>query len=128
MAREFMLLFRNEKVEDSEKPSAEQMLAVMKQWQGWIKGIAAAGKFGGTNRLLPEGRSVNSGKVVSDGPYMEVKEMVGGYVIVKADNMDEATEIAKSCPNLLYGGKVEIRAVMTIDADPASDHFLEEQQ
>src|SRR5437763_16697326 len=110
MAREFMLLFRNEKME-GEKPSAEQMQAMMQQWQTWIEGIAAAGKFSSTNRLLTEGKSIKPGNVVSDGPYMEVKEMVGGYVIVKAADIDEATEIAKDCPNLLYGGKVEIRAV-----------------
>ena len=52
MVKEFMLIFRNEKSAGGEKPSAEQMQAVMKQWQSWIKGIATAGKYSGTNRLL----------------------------------------------------------------------------
>ena len=128
MAKEYMLIFRNEKSDGGAPPSAEQMQVMMSQWQAWLKGIAATGKYSGTNRLLSEGRSINSAKVVSDGPYMEVKEMVGGYAIVKAADIDEATEITKSCPNLLYGGKVEIRAVMGIDADPASDNFLKAQQ
>jgi hypothetical protein len=55
---------------------------------------------------------------------MEAKEMVGGYLIVKANSLDEAMQIAKGCPNLLYGGKVEVREVMQIDEDPHSKTFL----
>ena len=117
-----MMIFRHEG--SDQKPSAEQMQAVMSQWQQWISGIAAKGNFRGTNRLLSEGKSIQPSKVISDGPYMEVKEMVGGYLIVEANNIDEAVEMAKSCPNLLYGGNVEIRAVMSIDSDPKSKTFL----
>lgn len=45
----------------------------------------------------------------------KVKEMVGGYLIVKANTLDEAVEMAKSCPNLIYGGNVEVRSVMSIE-------------
>ena len=122
--KEFMLIFRNEKTEGAEKPSAEQMQAIMKQWQSWIRGIAKMGQYSGTNRLLPEGKSIKPDKIISDGPYMEVKEMVGGYVIVKAGSLNEAVELAKGCPNLLYGGNVEVRAVMNIEYDPAAENFL----
>ena len=122
--KEFMLLFRNEKMEGGEAPTAEQMKAVMKEWQTWIKGIAAGGKFGGTNRLLSEGKTLKPGNVFSDGPYAEVKEVVGGYVLVKAGSLDEAVDIAKLCPNLVYGGTVEVRSVMSIDDDVNSDDFL----
>ncbi|MEP6846281.1 MAG: YciI family protein, partial [Panacibacter sp.] len=83
------------------------------------------GNFSGTNRLYPEGKTLKPGNVISDGPYAEVKEMVGGYVIVKAASLEDAVEIAKSCPNLLYGGNVEVRHVMHIDNDPGSNNFLE---
>ena len=122
--KEFMLLFRNEKMEGGEVPTAEQMKAVMKEWQTWIKGIAESGKFSGTNRLLSEGKTLKPGNVISDGPYAEVKEVVGGYVIVKAESLDEAVAIAKSCPNLVYGGTVEVRSVMSIDNDVNSVDFL----
>ena len=124
--KEFMLIFRNEKTEGAEKPSAEQMQAIMKQWQSWIRGIAKMGQYSGTNRLLPEGKSIKPDKIISDGPYMEVKEMVGGYVIVKAGSLNEAVELAKGCPNLLYGGNVEVRDDMEIDYDTTSEKFLEE--
>ncbi len=54
--KEYMLLFRNEKME--QVPSAEQMKTVLQQWQSWISGIAKEGKYSGTNRLLPEGKTL----------------------------------------------------------------------
>ena len=125
--KEYMMIFRNEKNEDGEMPSAEQMQAVMKQWQNWIGGIVAQGKYSGTNRLLPEGKTIKSNKVITDGPYVEGKEMIGGYLIVKANSLDEAVEMAKSCPNLIYGGNVEVRSVMPIEYDAGSENFLQER-
>jgi len=125
--KEFMMLFRNEKMEGGEMPSAEQMQAVMSQWQNWIGNIAAQGNYAGTNRLGSEGKTLKPGNVSIDGPYAEVKEMVGGYLIVKADTLDDAIEMAKTCPNLLYGGSVEVRGVLSMDADTASATFLEEK-
>ena len=107
--KEFMMIFRNEKSDGSKMPSEEQMQLIMSEWQSWIKGIAANGKFSGTNRLYPEGRTLKPGNIVTDGPYAEVKEMIGGYLIVKADSLDEAVKMAESCPNIKYGGNVEVR-------------------
>src|SRR5665213_714135 len=125
--KEFMMLFRNEKMEGGEMPSAEQMQAVMSQWQNWIGNIAAQGNYAGTNRLGSEGKTLKPGNVSIDGPYAEVKEMVGGYLIVKADTLDDAIEMAKTCPNLLYGGSVEVRGVLSMDADTTSATFLVEK-
>jgi hypothetical protein len=123
---QYMLLFRNEKNEGS-APSAEQMQAMMQQWQSWIRGLANTGHFAGTNRLLSEGKTVKPNNVITDGPYMEVKEMIGGYVIVKAASLDEAVELAKGCPNLKTGGNVEVRTVLEIDQDPKSAEFLNQK-
>jgi hypothetical protein len=125
--KEYMLIFRNEKNDSAPKPTAEQMQAAMGQWQNWITGVARQGKYSGTNRLLPEGKTVRPGKAVSDGPYVEAKEYIGGYLIVKANSIDEATEIAKSCPGLQMGGNVEVRSVMPIDSDVKSPNFLAEK-
>src|ERR1700710_2002367 len=107
--KEYMMIFRNEKFADDQIHSGEQMQAGMKHWQSWSAGLAQQGKYAGTNRLSPEGKTIGTGKVVSDGPFVEVKEMVGGCLIVKATSLDEAVEIAQSCPNLVYGGNVEVR-------------------
>src|SRR5947208_1622688 len=116
--KEYMLIFRHETMDHA--PSPEQMKVAMQQWQSWISGIATDGKYSGTNRLLKEGKTLAPGNVITDGPYLEAKEMIGGYVIIKAGSLDEAVQIAQACPNLLYGGKVEVRSVMAIDDDPTS--------
>ena len=126
--KEFMLIFRNEKQPGDFFFLLEQMQAMLNQWQKWIQNVAEQGKYGGTNRLLPEGKTLKPGNIITDGPYIEAKEMVGGYLIVKANSLDEAVGIAKSCPALLYGGNVEVRSVMAIDSDPKSDTFLNERK
>jgi hypothetical protein len=111
---EFMMIFRNEK-KDQAMPSPEQMQQMVKQWQDWIGGIAAQGKFVATNALGFEGQTVSMNGVVSDGPYAELKEIVGGYIIVKADNLADAVNLSVGCPTLASGGKVEVRNVIVFD-------------
>jgi hypothetical protein len=121
--KEFIMFFRHE--EPDAKPSPEQMKEVLKHWQQWIKSVAQTGNYSSTNRLLSEGKTLKPNNVITDGPYMEAKEMIGGYLVVKASSLDEAIEMAKTCPNLVGGnGSVEVRAVMSIDSDPDSDDFL----
>jgi len=112
--KEFMMIFRNEK-NDNPKPSPEQMQVIVKQWQDWIGGIAAQGKFVATNALGFEGETVNADTTITDGPYAELKEIVGGYLICKAENLDDAMKLVDGCPTLLIGGKVEVRDVMVFD-------------
>ena len=111
--KEFMMLFRSE--EQVERPSPEEMQAQVKVWQDWIGGIAAQGKFVATNALGMQGKVVKANNVITDGPYIEVKEMVGGYILVKAEDMDDAVKLSEGCPTLAYGGTVEVRDVMVCD-------------
>ncbi len=112
--KEFMLLFRSVPNPDF-KPTADQMQAEIKKWQDWIGDIASQGKFVSTNQLTRTGRLVKAGNIVSDGPYAEVKEIMGGYMIIKAADYDEAVEKAKGCPVLDMGGHVEVRDFMKLD-------------
>ena len=109
-----MMIFRND-YNPSFKPSPEQMQASIKQWQDWIGGIAAQGKFISTNRLGFEGKTLKPNNVITDGPYAEVKEMVGGYIIVKANDIDEAIKLAEGCPILNINGHVEVRNILKIN-------------
>jgi hypothetical protein len=111
---EFMMIFRND-YNPSFKPSPEQMQASIKQWQDWIGGIAAQGKFLSTNRLGFEGKTLKPNNVIADGPYAEVKEIIGGYILVKAADIDEAMKLAEGCPILNIGGHVEVRNVLKIN-------------
>ena len=111
--KEFMMIFRNDK--DVPKPSPEQMQQAVKQWQDWIGGIASQGKFVATNALDFTGKTMHANGTITDGPYAELKEIVGGYIIVKATDLDEAVSLSKGCPVLTLGGKVEVRTVMVLN-------------
>jgi len=112
--KEFMMIFRS--TNDSDFiPSPEQIQESIKKWKNWIGNIAAQGKFVSTNQLGFEGKTLKPGNIVTDGPYAEVKEIVGGYIIIKANSIDEAIEMAKGCPILEIGGNVEVRDIMAID-------------
>lgn len=110
---EFMMIFRNDYTPDF-KPSPEQMQQNIKQWQDWIGGIAAQGKFVSTNRLGFQGKTLSANNVVTDGPYAEVKEIVGGYIVIKSNHIDEAITLAEGCPIFHIGGSVEVRDVIQI--------------
>ena len=107
---EYALIMRHQ---DGQKlASPEQMQVWMKQTMDWIGGIAAQNKLTDTgNALKGEGKVLKPGNVITDGPYMETKELVGGYTIVKAGSLEEATDLAKGCPILTFGGNVEIREI-----------------
>lgn len=111
-----MMIFRTELDEKPTKPSMEEMQSVVQQWQDWIGGIAAQGKFIATNALEPVGRTVSAKGLVSDGPYAEIKEIVGGYMLVKANDLEEAVQLSAGCPTLAAGGTVEVRSVMDLSA------------
>jgi hypothetical protein len=109
---EFILLFRRDikSLQNMSQSPQEQLQTEMKPWQDWIKGLAAGNKIVNSgSRLKFEGKVVKANNVVTDGPYAEIKEGLGGYIIVKASNFEEAVEIAKGCPVLQMGGSVEIR-------------------
>jgi len=108
---EYMLIFRHE---DAQKiASPEQVQVWMKQTMDWIGGIAAQNKYVGGNGLPMEGsKVVGHDSVVTNGPFGDIKETIGGYVIVKGVNIDEAVEFAKGCPVLQgEGNTVEVRRV-----------------
>ncbi|WP_309640683.1 YciI family protein [Flavobacterium sp.] len=113
--KEFMMIFRSE-INESFGPSPEQMQSSIQHWMDWMGGIAAQGKMASGNRLSFEGKTLKPNNVIADGPYAEVKEIIGGYVVVKATNIDEAMKLAEGCPILNHGGHVEVRSVISINS------------
>jgi hypothetical protein len=99
------------------KMSPDEMQQHMQKWGNWIRQALQQGwMVDPGDALTPEGRVVNSKKVVTDGPFVESKEIVGGFSIVQADNIDAAAQHAKGCPGLLTGGKVEVRTLAGLAA------------
>ncbi|MGZ3819294.1 MAG: YciI family protein [Mucilaginibacter sp.] len=112
---EYALIMRHE---DGQKvASPEQIQIWMKQTMDWIGGIAAQNKFvSGTGLLFADAKVVGHNKVVTDGPFGEIKETIGGFIVVKADSADEAAEFAKGCPVLQGDGNtMEVRRIAKND-------------
>jgi len=92
--------------------SPEEAQKNMKKWEEWIGGLAKAGKFKAGEPLGKEAKVINgTKKVVTDGPFAESKEVVGGYLIVTAKDLTEAAEIAKDCPIYEGDGSTEVRDI-----------------
>lgn len=107
--KEFMLLFRQPSYDYSDV-SREEMAALSRKWNEWWKDIEAQGKLASRGpRLAMEGKVLKPGGVITDGPFVEIKEKLGSFIIVKAKDLDEATTLAHGCPALDQGGSVEIR-------------------
>jgi len=107
----FMPIFQGQKAATA--PSAEQMQENMGKWMAWIDKLSKDEKYVAGEPLLPGGKLISgANKKVTDGPYTEGKEIVGGFFIIKAADYDEAVTIAKDCPDYEYGGSVQVRQVM----------------
>ncbi|HTB85315.1 MAG TPA: YciI family protein [Candidatus Sulfotelmatobacter sp.] len=107
----FMLLFVG--MDWHKGLSPEQMQKVADDWMAWFKRLTEQGKAVSGHPLAFEGKSV-AGKnaQVTDGPFAEAKEAVGGYFMLDVATMDEAVAIARQCPGLPFGAKVEVRPVL----------------
>jgi hypothetical protein len=106
----YMLLFRGTELRKSLPP--EELQKVSENWMAWFRRLTEQGKAVAGNPLEREGKIV-SGKdrIVSDGPFAESKEAIGGYFLLDVATMDEALAIATECPGLPYGIRVEVRPV-----------------
>jgi len=105
--KKYLYVFRGGR-DGFEDQSPEDMQAHMQRWGEWMQKAAADGF-----PLQREGKVVgDNAKVITDGPFTEGKEVVGGYVIIEAKDMDHAMEISKGCPIFEFGGTTEIREII----------------
>lgn len=109
--KEFMFLFiGGDDVWDAKSPEEQQ--EHLQGWQQWIGAIAQQEKFVGGERLHQHGKTIHpGGSKITDRPLAEAKELVGGYLLVKADSLDEATDMAKDCPGIQWDTRVEVREI-----------------
>lgn len=109
------MMILHEAPSDFTQFSAEEIQAVIAEYKGWRGSVAAKGKLAGGAKLRDEGgkhlSGFNGDLRVTDGPFAEAKEVIGGFFTIEADNYDEAVELAKDCPHLKYGGRIELREV-----------------
>jgi hypothetical protein len=112
---EYALIFRHQ--DGNKVASPEQIQIWMKQTMDWIGGIAAQNKFSsGTGLPFDGAKVVWHNNVVTNGPFGDIKETIGGFIVVKAESVDEAVEFAKGCPVLQgEGNSVEVRKIARAD-------------
>jgi hypothetical protein len=92
--------------------SPQQMQEHMQKWAAWIQQLSKTGNFKAGDPLEAEGKVIRGRKkVVTDGPYAEAKDLVGGYLLISAKNLDEAVELSRGCPIFDSEGSVEVRPI-----------------
>ena len=106
---QFLLLLRHP---PGRLPDAE-LAPIMAKFALWMKGIGERGELAGTNGLGLAGKVLRGpgGAEITDGPYPEAKEIVGGYILINAPDLAAATAIARGCPGLGLGMVVEVRPI-----------------
>jgi hypothetical protein len=111
---DYLLLFRGTNWDRGLSP--EELQDVMGQIMAWFEALKQQGKVKAGQPLGDEGSTVSGkkgrGRTVADGPFAESKEAIGGYLVVEANDLDEAVAIAKAAPMLDYGGSIEVRPVL----------------
>jgi hypothetical protein len=110
---EFTFLYRGRNT----SASPEQMQKTMQKWQAWFKELSANGHIKNIGHPLEHAGKVVRGerKTVTDGPFAESKDVVGGFTIIEASDLDQAAELSKGCPILEAGGSVEVRPIQIIN-------------
>ena len=108
----FTYLFRGRET----AASPEHMQQTMEKWVAWFKELGAHGHIKDPGHPLENTGKVVKGtqKIVNDGPYAEAKDVVGGYIVVEAQDLAHAVELSKGCPILEVGGSVEVRPVQQL--------------
>jgi len=109
----FTYLFRGRQI----PTSPEQRQKHLEKWVVWFQELGAQGHVKDPGHPLEStGKVVNGNqKIVKDGPYAEAKDIVGGYIVVEANDLAHAVELAKGCPILEVGGSVEVRPVQKLE-------------
>lgn len=109
--KNFMLLIR-EDISNLSDLSEEQIHADIREYMEWVEELTTSGNYVGGDPLEASGKYIKASNIESDGPFIESKEAISGYILIKAQDIDEATRLAKGCPVFKNGGLIELRPIM----------------
>ncbi|MEE9312854.1 MAG: YciI family protein [Planctomycetota bacterium] len=105
----YMLIYRSPVSNEQAQPSPEEMQEMFKQWDAWKEKFKANILDMGDG-LKPEGRVLSAENQVTDGPFVEAKEVLGGGSLISAENFEQALEVSRECPvRHMPGNSIEIR-------------------
>jgi len=110
---DYVFLYRG----GEEGKSPEQMQQTMQKWVTWLKDLADKGHMKDQGQPLERTGKLVKGKnkAVTDGPFAEAKDVVGGYTLIQAHDLDQAVELSKGCPIFEVDGAVEVRPIMKMN-------------
>src|SRR6266576_224019 len=90
--------------------SAEEYKDRMQLWFNWVQSLQQGGSYVVGDPLHKSGKVLSgANKIITDGPFTEAKEIIGGYIIVNANDINHAVEISQGCPIFDEGGSMEVR-------------------
>lgn len=106
---DYMFLFRGK----NRSLSPEQMQRSIEKWRAWFDELRQSGHLKDGGHPLQDGRKVVTGRqrILTDGPFVEAKDLVNGYILVSATDLAQAVDLAKGCPTLDLDGSVEVRPI-----------------
>jgi len=108
----FILLVREEIARFNDL-TPETMQAEIGEYMVWVEELSATGNYIGGDPLEGKGALIQTDKSVAhDGPFIESKEAVTGYILIKANDLEQAIALGKGCPVYNYGGALEVRPIM----------------
>jgi hypothetical protein len=113
---EFVYLFRTSEAEQRQHMGTPELAQQsMEAWFDWVRELEEKGHLKDRGQPLePAGKVVRGGqRVVTDGPYVEVKDLVAGFMVIEARDLEQAVKLSAGCPMLEGDGSVEVRPVMT---------------
>jgi hypothetical protein len=110
---EFVFLYRGGEA----GRSPEQMQQTMQKWMAWFKDLTQKGHLKDRGHPLDGGGKLVHGKrkTVTDGPFAEAKDLIGGFTLIEARDLDQAVELAKGCPIFEFEGGVEVRPIRKLE-------------
>ena len=110
---EFVFLYRGGEA----GRSPERMQQTMQKWMAWFKELAEKGHVIDRGQPLEGAGKLVRGnkKTVTDGPFAEAKDVIGGFTLIKARDLDHAAELSKGCPILEVDGSVEVRPIRKLE-------------
>jgi hypothetical protein len=109
---QFLLLLHSDPTDWLKMPAGDQQ-KWMRKYMAWGEKAQQGGFLVGSNKLVDDGGKIVRGQkaLVTDGPYSETKEVLGGYYMIEAKNYEEAVQRSKDHPHLEHGGTIEVRQI-----------------
>ena len=109
--KKFMVFIR-EDITNLPNMTEEEMQKEIQLYIDWVEGLSKTGNYISGDPLEAKGKYMKSDQVFSDGPFIEAKEAISGYILMQAENINQAVELARGCPVFQAGGVLEVRPIM----------------